>query len=511
MSDRKMHPAMRRAQRDRKNTKEQVEKLAEKKRDAAARETNAPVRKRTTKPKNPAAMVNRASQPQAKKVGKVPPKTGLTSKELQKQKQKRLTERQNKRNERSRSRSRSRSTTPRGSPYDDEVVVRTRKVKKPPEKFAEYKYVKKTKTAKQLMEEKKKNSSPKKQIDAEEYEKIKEARLRADKIAKTTSTVVKADTEIKKKIVRDKKTGKKKYKYVQQDPETFDEYWDKGDYKPETMDKVTDFDDAVNRRKIDSVMKRTGKQYGPNDKVKIGDDVKKVFTLEDLDPSRNEKKYKIPIVDVDNVDMMLSADVLKKSRRDVLLIGPSESTKDAIIDVIMESKMGQQDKVFDATIIEGDDEVPKGCICIYSDTVPIKPPSDDPDSTVEEEESSEDSFDVQHKERIQKVREKQRLEKEEKRKKERRNKNKKKVVIAKPEKEYVEAPYDLRKDYPTARFIFLTKASMTERVDIQKLHRNIASFVEFKRFKKEFINLHRYECLVIDQLNKKRLYRIEFE
>jgi hypothetical protein len=501
-----MNPSMRRAQRHQKNTKKQAEELALKKSNSESSTESTPVRKRT-KAKNPAALVNKSNRPKTKKTGKTPPKTGQTSNEIREDKKRRLKERQQKRKERDRSRSASRSRSNHASHDSEEhseVVVKVKsKSKKTPERFPDYHYVKKTKTAKQLMAEKKKNATAKNQISPEEYERIKQARLKADKEAMKTKKVVKADTEIKKKVVRDKHTGKKKYKYIQQDPKSFEEYWEDKDYRPETHE-IKDLDAIDARKRIDSVMKRTGKKYGPNERVKIGDDVKEVFTLEDLDPNKEESGNNIPIVDVDSIDTMINSTVLKSSRRDVLLVGLSESTKDAIIDEIMDSKLGRGDKVFDTTVIDDEDEKPKGCICIYSDTVPIKPPEND--SAVEE--SSEDSFDAQHKERIRKVREKQAHDKSKKREPRR---NKKKVVKAVAEDKYEEIPYDLRKDYPTARFIYLTKVSAIERVDLQKLWKNTASFIEFKRFKKKFSELNRYECLVIDQLNKKRLYRIEFE
>jgi len=51
--------------------------------------------------------------------------------------------------------------------------------------------------------ETKKKATTKKQIDPEEYEKIKQERLRADQDAQKNKKVVKADTELKKKIVRE--------------------------------------------------------------------------------------------------------------------------------------------------------------------------------------------------------------------------------------------------------------------------------------------------------------------
>ncbi len=483
-----MHPAIKRAQLHRKNTKEQVEELEERKREVAALKAEGSSGKKRPTTKNPAARVSQAAQPKPKAVIKPPPKVGLNNKEITELKQLRPKKKE----------------TPRESPNDSsqEVVkVKTKNVADTPEDFPEYVYVKSTKTAKQLMDEKKKNSVPKTQLTPDEYEKIKQKRLKEDEGSKKNKTKVKADTEVKKKMVRDKDTGKKKYKYVQQDPETFDEYWNEG-YKPENITELTDMDDLATSKKIDNVIKRTGKNYSQTDKVKIDDNIKEIFTLEDLDPNKEELKYDVPIVDVDTIDTMINPSVLKKPTRDVLLIGPSESTKDAIIDIIMESRMGKQNHVFDATVLVGDDEeAPKNCICIYSDTVPIKTPAEGYDSTVEE--SSEDSFETQHKDRIKKVREKQQKELD--------KTTKKKKVLAVPDEEFKEHPYNLKKDYPNARFIFITKSSNTERVDLQKLHANTANFIEYKRFKKVFTEMHRYECLVVDQLNKKRLYRIKFE
>lgn len=488
-----MHPAIKRAQLNRKNTKEQAEELEERRREAAALRAESVSGKKRPVSKNPAARVNKAAQPKQKPPVKVLPKTTSTNKELKELKQKKPVERPKK------------SSTIKESPHDSsqEAVVKTKKLIEPPEDFPDYVYVKTTKTAKQLMDEKKKNSAPKAQLSPEEYEKIKQARLKEDEGAMKNKKKVKADTEVKKKVVRDKETGKKKYKYVQQNPETFDEYWDEG-YKPEKTE-LTDVDNLATSKQIDTVIKRTGKNFAQTDKVKIDDNIKEIFTLEDLDPNKDESQYDVPIVDVDAIDTMINPPVLKKPVHDVLLIGLSESTKDAIIDAIMDSRMGKQNHVFDATVVEDKDaSIPKNCVCIYSDTVPIKPPTEGHESTVEE--SSEDSFDTQHKERIKKVREKQQKELDVATKK-----SKSKKVVAVPEKEYVEEPYDLKKDYPSARFIFLTKVSTTERVDLQKLHANTANFIDYKRFKKVFTDLHRYECLVIDQLNKKRLYRIKFE
>lgn len=492
-----MNPAMRRAQRHRKNTKEQFLEL-ERKRESKTQERIRSPPKRT-KPKNPAALVSRAGQAADKKQGKIPPKTGLNSSELRERKKKRITAQERKQINKE---SGNRSVTPNPSPH--RTKVKNKKKIAPPEDFPEWHYVKATKTAKQLMEEKKRNAAPKQKMSPEEYEQIKQERLQLDQDVKKNKRTVKAGVEVKKKVVRDKQTGKKKYKYIQQDPESYEEYWKKEDYRPPATSEIKDVDDLNNRKKIDKVMKRTGRKYGPNEKVKINDDLKQIFTLEDLDPRKGESQHNIPIVDVNSIDIMINPTILKKSRRDVLLIGLSESTKDALIDVIMESKMGKKDRVFDATIMEEDNITPKDCICIYSDTVPIKPYND----KSEHLEDSEDSFDAQHKERIKKIKEKQKTTTK---KSSRRSKTKKKVVIATAETEYAEEPYNLRKKYPTARFICLTKVSTAERVDLQKLHQNTANFIDFERFKKEFTDLRRFECLVIDQLNKKRLYRIEFE
>ena len=494
MSDKKMHPAMKRAQLHRKNTKEQVEELEERRREAAVLKAESVTGRKRPPAKSPAIRVNKAAQPKPKAVVKTPPKTSVTNKEVKEQKQHKPIERPKKKETRA----------PRESPYESshEAVVKSKPKKvAEPEDFPEYVYVKTAKTAKQLMDEKKKNAVPKTQISPEEYERIKQARLKEDEGAQKNKKKVKADTEVKKKVVRDKETGKKKYKYIQQDPETFDEYWNEG-YKPEKIEEISDMDNVATGKQIDNVIKRTGKNFAQTDKVKIDDNIKEIFTLEDLDPNKDELQYDVPIVDVDTIDTMINPAVLKKQTRDVLLIGLSESTKDAIIDMIMDSRMGRQNHVFDATVLVGDDdEAPKNCICIYSDTVPMKPPSEGHESTVEE--SSEDSFETHHKDRIKKVREKQQKEMD--------KSTKKKKVLAVPDKEHNEIAYNLKKDYPNARFIFLTKVSTTDRVDLQKLHANTAHFIDYKRFKKVFTELHRYECLVVDQSNKKRLYRIKFE
>lgn len=488
MSDKKMHPAMKRAQLHRKNTKEQVDELEERKRENAALKAESTTGKRRLPAKNPAVRVSKATQPKPKVVVKVPPKVGMNNKEIKEQKQL----------------SKKEPRAPRESPYESshESVVKSKpKNVEEPEDFPEYVYVKTAKTAKQLMDEKKKNAVPKTQISPEEYERIKQARLKEDEGAQKNKKKVKADTEVKKKVVRDKETGKKKYKYIQEDPESFDEYWNEG-YKPEKIEEISDIDNVATGKQIDNVIKRTGKTFAQTDKVKIDDNIKEIFTLEDLDPNKDELQYDVPIVDVDTIDTMINPAVLKKQTRDVLLIGLSESTKDAIIDMIMDSRMGRQNHVFDATVLVGDDEeVPKNCICIYSDTVPMKPPTEGHESTVEE--SSEDSFETHHKDRIKKVREKQQKEMD--------KSTKKKNMPAIPDNEHKEIPYNLKKDYPNARFIFLTKVSTTDRVDLQKLHANTADFIDYKRFKKVFTELHRYECLVVDQSNKKRLYRIKFE
>ena len=488
MSDKKMHPAMKRAQLHRKNTKEQVDELEERKRENAALKAESTTGKRRLPAKNPAVRVSKATQPKPKVAVKVPPKVGMNNKEIKEQKQL----------------SKKEPRAPRESPSESshESVVKSKpKNVEEPEDFPEYVYVKTAKTAKQLMDEKKKNAVPKTQISPEEYERIKQARLKEDEGAQKNKKKVKADTEVKKKVVRDKETGKKKYKYIQEDPESFDEYWNEG-YKPEKIEEISDIDNVATGKQIDNVIKRTGKTFAQTDKVKIDDNIKEIFTLEDLDPNKDELQYDVPIVDVDTIDTMINPAVLKKQTRDVLLIGLSESTKDAIIDMIMDSRMGRQNHVFDATVLVGDnEEVPKNCICIYSDTVPMKPPTEGHESTVEE--SSEDSFETHHKDRIKKVREKQQKEMD----KSTKNKN----MLAIPNNEHKEIPYNLKKDYPNARFIFLTKVSTTDRVDLQKLHANTADFIDYKRFKKVFTELHRYECLVVDQSNKKRLYRIKFE
>ncbi len=343
----------------------------------------------------------------------------------------------------------------------------------------------KTKTAAQLLADKQKSNNA---VDPEEYQKIKEQRI---KEMKKPKKVVKA------KIVHSTKT---KTKADGDDETPYDcsfeeEEMDSWESVEEDIKSVKEIDPKNDAKRVKKSMAMLGRKT-PSEKIKVQLDTD--YDVEDIDAftaarEYDNKKEKLTIVNLENLDKIIKKDM--KGKRDILLVGLSESVKDAISDLLMETEIGKAGRIFDTSLEENELlTVPKTSIAMFSEKVPILPLDQ------RDEDSSEDGIKARTRatEKQKKVAAKQTTK----------HANKKVIAVG---EDHIEEAFDIKKDYPSVRFIFLVKVSAIERVDLKKLHYNVAPFTPLEKFKKKFIALNRAECLVVDLENKNQIYHMEID
>jgi len=540
-----VHPAVARAQRNAKNTRKQMEDDRLRKQEAVKQHNDPVIRRRSNKPVNAAAVLRNiiAPPPPAPKVEKEKPTKKPTNKEILALKKRRITP-EARRGGASKGDSRSESPppSPRRPPPPNRAKQR-HKQKQAPRKqrvtsddkqkaaktakesrsgftdgarvitpehkdavFEEYVYVKKGKTAKQLLDEKRAAMLARKQggNDDREYEKIKQERLKEDhRVRKAKKkTVDKAKITDTRSMKREgDEDGSKKYKIEYKEDEM--ESWD-SDIEIEPQ-HIKDIDQREARRRVDKVMQRIGKGNDPSERIKVKDRDKDRFVLEDLGNQKSKSRKQMPIVDIKDLNLLVNPSMASAERRDILLVGVSESAKDTIIDCILDTQIGIANKIFDTTLEENEDkDIPDDNVAIFSEKVPILALKD------REDYDSSDEDGTQARRRALAKKKKMAEEDTKAAKKDRAKVSKNKVVKAMIEKQVVEDNFVLSEDFPSVRLVILTKVSANDRVDIRDLHQNIARFVPFERFKKKFKKLNRYECLIIDQSNNRQIYRMEF-
>jgi len=339
-------------------------------------------------------------------------------------------------------------------------------------------YVSHTKTANQIRQEKLNTHTN--SIDPEEYERIKSERIK---------DMNKAKTVVKAKIVESKhlktlgdEESHYKYEYAEEEMDSWEEI--KPDKKKKSRKKIDD------SQCVKKSMAMIGRKH-PSERIKVKDTDKDKYDVEDLEDTDNsglKNKDKLSVSVLSNLNKLINRNV-HGNHRDILLVGLSESTKDAVIDLLMETELGSSGLIFDTTLEENETkEIPEAAFAIFSEKVPILPIEQ------RDEESSEEDG-VKARTRATKKLTKPKP-------------NQKKTVIAVGD-EYAEDPFNIKEDYPSIRFIFLVKVSAHDRVDIKKLHENLAPFSPFEKFKKLFIELTRAECLLVDTTNHKQLYHVD--
>jgi len=367
----------------------------------------------------------------------------------------------------------------------DEPVVTQRTVQPRPvrkaEGFEPPKFVSNQKTANQIKMERLAASSS---IDPAEYEKIKQARIRD---MQKTKSIVKAKIVSKnvEKEQGDDEDKHYKYEYAEEEMDSWEEIKPTKTKKTKNK-KSNQRDDAEVVRKSIAMLGRKN----VSERIKVKDTDKEKYDIEDLDNisvPRNSKD-KMPIVQLDNLNKLINRNVTG-NKRDILLVGLSESTKDAVMDLLMETELGTSGHIFDTLLEENQTkEIPQTSFAVFSEKVPILPLDE------RDEESSEEEG----------VRARTRA--------------KKKIVAKKPPSKkttiavgetYEETPFNIKEDYPSVRFIVLVKVSAHDRVDIKKLHENVAPFTPIEKFKQKFTELIRAECLIIDVENKKQIYHVD--
>lgn len=535
------HPAVKRAQRNAKGTKKQMlEEQERRKQMADEKQKKTRVGRKNRKPMNPAAIMRNIKSSGISESRELSEPTGtrINRKKLLEQKNKPIPVAERKKINRRREETappRTRTKEPVRQNKNKPPLkgnVRVVDVEHVSEDLGEYVYVKKAPTAKELMEAKRQAALSKKQIDAETYEKIKKRRLRADRKARKADKkkVVKAKIVDTKRLKRRGQEGDNKKKYQYEFEEEVMDSWD-SDIEINVC-SVKEIDPREARRRIEKSMNTIGKRIDPSERIRVKKEDEERFTIEDLGNQPNDNKNKMPVVDIEDINKLINKKSANVARRDILLVGLSESAKDSIIDLIMDSKLGQRKGVFDTTLEENEHvDVPETAVAIFSEKVAILA-GDMADS--DEASSSEEGVQARKrakakamlsaaerkkKEAADRRKRKQKLEEERQRRLEaekRRGNNVEesttvnKLVVKAEAESYEIEDFELRKDYPSVRLVFLTKVSANDRVDIHKLHSNVASFVPYERFKKKFRKLNRYEALVIDLNDKKQLYRIEF-
>lgn len=352
----------------------------------------------------------------------------------------------------------------------------------------------KTKTAAELLAEKR---QVKHTIDPEEYARIKEERLRAIEEANRLAEegkrkVVKAKI-VSKKYARGEGDEEKNYNVDLVEEEI--DSWEDPDPKGKPQPKIKELDSREAGKSVKSTLAIFSRK---TDKVKVQGKDTEDYDVEDIITSKSSKTktkdgvIKIPVVTIDNISKLISAKTIGK-RKDILLVGLSESAKDSICDLLMDTDLGP--RIFDTTLEENETvNIPKNAIAIFSEKVPILPLD-------EREEGSEDEDGVKARMRAK--------AKADALKASTKKASTKKSVIAEGDK-YEEEPFNVKKDYPSVRFIFLVKVSANDRVDMKELHSNVANFMPFEKFKKRFTDLTRAECLIVDLDNRNQIYHMEF-
>lgn len=351
-----------------------------------------------------------------------------------------------------------------------------------------------TKTAAEIIAEKNRRQI-KQNIDPEEHAHIVEERLKAIEennrsAEKGNRKVVKAKI-VSKKYERSEGDDGKNYN-VNYEEEEIDS-WEEPDPKSKPVPHIKEIDARETSRNVKNTLAMFSHKV---DKVKVQGKDTEDYDVEDIIESKPTKKtdIKFPINTLDNVGKLINIKSLGK-RKDILLVGLSESAKDSICDLLMDTDLGRTNKIFDTTLEENAElNIPKNAIAIFSEKVPILP--------LEKREEESDDEGV-------KARARAKAKAEALKTAERSKKSKRKVVIAEGEN-HEEEPFNVKKDYPSVRFIFLVKVSANDRVDVKELHNNVASFMPFDKFKKRFTELTRAECLIIDVDNKTQIYHMEF-
>lgn len=354
--------------------------------------------------------------------------------------------------------------------------------------------VPRTKTAAEILAEK--NRRQTKEVDPEEHAHIVEERLRAleenNRLAEGGHRKVVKAKIISKKYERGEGDDEKNYD-VDFEEEEMDS-WEEPDPKAKPAPRIKEIDSREASKSVKNTLAIFSRK---TDKVKVQGKDTEDYDVEDIIGSKPAKKgeTKFPIQTLDNVGKLINAKNLGK-RKDILLVGLSESAKDSICDLLMDTDLGKTNKIFDTTLEENEElSIPKNAVAIFSEKVPILPLD-------EREEESEDEDGV-------KARARAKAKAEALKAAEKAKKAKRKVVRAEGEN-HEEEPFNVKKDYPSVRFIFLVKVSANDRVDLKELHSNVASFVPFEKFKKRFTELTRAECLIIDLDNKNQIYHMEF-
>jgi len=375
----------------------------------------------------------------------------------------------------------------RNEQKDVKVKPSQRKV----EKFDPVVVVRHTKTFAQIQAEKLNKNT----VDPEEYEKIKEKRIRdLEKQMNSERKVVKAKI-VEKKQTRAEGDDETPYDCSYEEEEI--ESWESIE---EDIKHIKEIDPREDAKRVKKSMAMLGRKM-PSEKIKIQSDID--YEVEDLDDdnafkgAKNgpQKKDKMPVVNLDNLGTIIKSDITQKSKRDILLVGLSESAKDTITDLLMETTLGKAGRIFDTSLEENETKhPPKTSIAMFSEKVPILPLDQ------REEDSSEEDG----------VKARTRANQKQKLAQKAAPKNTKKKVIANGEDRVVDEKFDVKKDYPSVRFIFLVKVSAHDRVDIKNLHYNVAPFTPLDKFKKKFTDLTRAECLIIDLENRNQIYHMEF-
>jgi hypothetical protein len=369
----------------------------------------------------------------------------------------------------------------------NEAPVRTPPIKARPvrqaEGFAPPKYVSLKKTANQIKQERIAATTVT-TIDPKEYEKIKKARIKEMETAKPT---------VKAKIIESKQMKErggddddKRYKYEFQEEEL--DSWEEIKPSKKTKTKKSANSDS---QCVKSSMAMMGRK-GVSERIKVKDTDKDKYDVEDLDNISISKhsKDRMPVTVLSNLNKLINRNVTG-NKRDILLVGLSESSKDAVIDLLMDTELGTNGHIFDTMLEENETiEIPETSMAVFSEQVPILPLDE------RDDESSEEDGVRGRTRATKKLSDKNP------------KKSTRKVVVAVGE-EYEELPFDIKGDYPSVRFIFLVKVSAHDRVDMKRMHSNVAPHTPFESFKKKFTDLTRAECLIIDRENTKQIYHVD--
>jgi hypothetical protein len=356
-------------------------------------------------------------------------------------------------------------------------------------------HIPRPKTAAEILAEKNKQLA-KPTTNSEEHARVIEERLRAIEETNRLAgeghrTVIKAKI-ISKKYERGEGDDEKNYD-VNFEEEEMDS-WEEPDLKSKPLPRIKEIDAREASKSVKNTLAIFSRK---TDKVKVQGKDTEDYDVEDIIETKPSKKgeIKFPIITLDNVSKLINAKNMSK-RKDILMVGLSESAKDSICELLMDTDLGKANRIFDTTLEENEElAIPKNAIAIFSEKVPILPLD-------ERDEESEDEDGVKARARAKaKVEALKAIEKA--------KKSKRKVVKAEGENRE-EEHFNVKKDYPSVRFIFLVKVSASDRVNLKDLHSNVALFMPFEKFKKKFTELTRAECLIIDLDNKNQIYHMEF-